>query len=483
MAVVIAKGSISARSLPILRLTGSSLLILTLAGCASFSPDGGMTPVAGQVSSEIGASTHKIDSPAAAEAADTRVKALLAKPITAESAAQIALLSNRGLQAEYNALGITEASYIQASLPPNPSIGLERVATGGSLEIERRVVANLLSLITLPQRSAIAKTQFEAARQRAIEATFRTAADARRAFYKAVASRQIATSLEQARGSVGVAAELTKKMGETGAASKLDQARASAFYAELSNDLARARMSATADREALTRALGLWGADINYRLPARLPAMPPIQTAKQVEADAVRKRVDLIAARLELDATAKTLGLSKATRFVSMLDGGLRSNTEKETTDGITERSSPIGFEIDLQIPIFDLGETNVRRSKETYMQAVNHLMEKAVNVRSEAREAYATYRGSYDVAQLYQARILPLRNTINEQALLQYNGMLIDVFELLTTAREGIESDVAAIAARRDFFLASVDFQTSVIGGRPGSSGTRMAASAPDAD
>ena len=118
-------------------------------------------------------------------------------------------------------------------------------------------------------------------------------------------------------------------------------------------------------------------------------------------------------------------------------------------------------------------------------MQAVNRLMEKAVNVRSEARQAYGTYRGSYDVARQYQARILPLRQTINEQALLQYNGMLIDVFELLTTAREGIESNVAAIEARRDFFLASVDFQTAIIGGGSGadSGESRVAAADSDAD
>ncbi len=41
-------------------------------------------------------------------------------------------------------------------------------------------------------------------------------------------------------------------------------------------------------------------------------------------------------------------------------------------------------------------------------------------------------YRGSYDIARQYQNSILPLRRTINEQALLEYNGMLIDVFELL---------------------------------------------------
>ncbi|OYY59806.1 MAG: copper resistance protein, partial [Rhizobiales bacterium 35-66-30] len=123
-------------------------------------------------------------------------------------------------------------------------------------------------------------------------------------------------------------------------------------------------------------------------------------------------------------------------------------------------------FELEIQIPIFDGGEVNVRRSRETYMQAVNRLMEKAVNVRSEARAAYLTYRGSYDIARQYQNSILPLRRTINEQALLEYNGMLIDVFELLTTARESIATNVAAIFAKRDFFIATVDFETAIIGG-----------------
>jgi ABC-type Zn2+ transport system substrate-binding protein/surface adhesin len=64
------------------------------------------------------------------------------------------------------------------------------VCTGADLEIERRLVANILALLTLPARSEIARTQFEAARYKAIEATFRLAAETRRAFYRAVAARQ-----------------------------------------------------------------------------------------------------------------------------------------------------------------------------------------------------------------------------------------------------------------------------------------------------
>ena len=43
-------------------------------------------------------------------------------------------------------------------------------------------------------------------------------------------------------------------------------------------------------------------------------------------------------------------------------------------------------------------------------MAAANRLAERAVNVRSEAREAYLRYRGNFDLARHYQSRVLPLR-------------------------------------------------------------------------
>jgi outer membrane protein TolC len=99
--------------------------------------------------------------------------------------------------------------------------------------------------------------------------------------------------------------------------------------------------------------------------------------------------------------------------------------------------------------------------------RAVNRVIEKAVNVRSEARQAYQTYRGTYDVVRHYEREILPLRQIITEQTLLNYNGMLIDVFQLLADARARIDTNVLAANARRDFWLAKVDLHTAVVGGR----------------
>jgi outer membrane protein TolC len=440
---------------------------LLLAGCAGFSPDGGMSFVQHATRSEIGKDTVKITSEADARLARARIESLRAQPLTMDNAVQIALLNNRGLQAAYNELGISEADFVAASLPPNPRISLSRIAGGGIVETEFGIIANLLALFTIPARREIAEHRFSAAQHRAVEATFRLAADTRRAWIRAVAGHELAGFLVQARTSADTAADLMRRLGETGAANKLDQARAAAFSAEIGIRLAQARLRERAEREALVRLLGLWGEDLNIRLPASLPPLPrSIAPATGIEAEAIRKRVDLQMARRELQATAHSLGLVEATRYVSLLELGGMGKHERERTGDGTEKTTRIGPALEIEIPIFDLGETSKRRAQETYMAAVNRLAEKAVNVRAEARTAWQAYRATHDIARKYQTSVLPLRKIVSDEALLRYNGMLIDVFDLLTTAREQIDSTIAAIEARRDFLLAEVDFQAAIIGG-----------------
>ena len=146
------------------RLSLLAAVTLLLGGCVSVTPDGGMGPVAERVSRDISKEAIKVTTEAEAASARQRSASLLARPLSADSAVQVALLSNRGLQAEYNALGISEAAYVEASLPPSPTISFARIAGGGELEIERRLVANVLALITFPPAAASHRSEFEAAR-------------------------------------------------------------------------------------------------------------------------------------------------------------------------------------------------------------------------------------------------------------------------------------------------------------------------------
>jgi len=423
-----------------------------------------------------------IRNPEQAAAARAKIERLLSRPLTARAAVQVALLNNRGLQAAYNELGIAETTMVEASLPPSPTISLQRISGDVEIEIERRIVGDILKLATLPVRSEIAGDRFRQAQLRAAAATLRTAAEARRAYYRSIAAAEIVGFLDQAAATAQITSQLAKRLGESGAMNKLDQAREQVFHAEITAQLAKARQQAAGERERLVRVMGLWGSDLAFRIGNSLPPLPNRpRSAPTVETQAVARRIDLQIGRIELDALAKSFGLTQATRFLNLLELSAVGKTIVNKPTG--ERIRDLGFEAQLQIPLFDFGETRVREAEQTYMQAVNRLLAKAVNVRSEARDSYAAYRASYDIARQYRREVLPLRKIISDEMLLRYNAMQVDVFSLLTEARQRIASTSAAIEAERNFRLAETNLDAALIGGStapPESTATASATSEP---
>src|SRR5260370_13180907 len=162
------------------------LAALLLSGCASFSPDGGMTVVADLAGEVIRKDVISIRTADDAERARELVGRLLRRTLTVDSAVQIALLNNRGLQASYNELALAEADMVRESLPPHPTFSMFRIVGDGAVEADRQVVGNILALSTLPFRTESARQRFQQAQLRAAEETLRLAADVRRADLRAV---------------------------------------------------------------------------------------------------------------------------------------------------------------------------------------------------------------------------------------------------------------------------------------------------------
>lgn len=467
------------------RYFARSLLVLGalgLSGCAAFSPDGGMTTVSELTSQTIRKDVAFVRTAEGASAVDARVHQLLSRTLSAETAVQVALLNNKGLQAAYNELALAETDLVEQSLPPNPVFSVSRISGDGASEIERQVVGDILALATLPFRSDITRERFRQAQLRAALVTLRLAADVRRAYVRAVAGNEMVVLLTDAKATAESTAQLAAKLDETGSVNKLDQAREQVFYAETTADLATARQATTSAREKLARLMGLWDDGLDFRLPNALPPLPCRPLAlPSIEADAVGHRIDLQIARLELAALAKSLNLTEATRFVTLLDlAGISRRTQDPEGAPFRER----GFDVQFQIPIFDGGEVRVRQAAETYSLAFNRLTERAVNVRSEARDAYRVYRSTYDIASHYQREIIPLRKIITEEMQLRFSSMQVDIFALLAEARQRLASLRGAIDAKQNFFLAQSELQTAVNGGGAPASGvdnpTNIAAAAP---
>lgn len=448
-----------------MRLTVAASAVLVLAGCASFSPDGGMGRVADLTKERTGQSVSLQRTEQDGSAAKVRVADILKQPLSADTAVELALLNNRGLQANLNQLGIAESNLVQAGRPANPLFSFGRMSGSGIVEIDRAVMFSVLSLLTLPRATEIQQRNFEQAQFQAAYEAVGVASEARRAYFGAVAAQELVRYYGQVKEAADASNELARRMVLAGNFNKLAQMREQAFYADATASLARAQQQSLADRERLTKLLGLSGGQLSFKLPDRLPDLPKAPTQPvDAERTALEKRLDVMMAKRAAASTASAFGLTKATRFINVLEVGYTNKSESGSP-----RAN--GFEIELELPLFDFGSVRTNRAEATYMQAVNRTAEVAVNAQSEVRESYGAYRTAFDLAKHYRDEVVPLRKRISEENMLRYNGMLISVFELLADSREQVRSVADYVQSLRDFWVAETNLQSALTGRSPGGS------------
>ncbi len=460
------------------RIVALALVSATLAGCASFSADGGFGSVEATSKERLGKEVKWARTDEERAALKTRVDELLAKPLSADEAVQLALFNNRGLQAGFHELGIREADLVQAGRLPNPHFSMLRASQSvdGTREykIEQALTFNLFALITMPLAIEVEQRNFEQTQRMVALEVARLASETRKAYFMAVASEETVRYQAKVKQAADAGAELARQMALVGNVSKLRQAREQGFYADAALNLARAEQTNRANRERLARLLGV-STSQGFKLPERLPDLPAAaDDLPAVEQTALDRRLDLQAIHLETQALANNLGLSKATRFINVLEFG-----PARVLEGTKDSDYKKGYEISFELPLFDWGSSKVAKAEAIYMQAVERAAEAVVNARSEVREAYSAYRTSYDIARHYRDEIVPLNKRIADENLLRYNGMLIGVFDLLADARVQITSVNSSIEALRDFWIARSDLDMALLG-RPSLPGAAKAAAAP---
>ncbi|MCO5975422.1 TolC family protein [Ideonella sp. NS12-5] len=442
-----------------LRLSLSALSLAVLAGCATFSGNGGMDEVAALTQARTGQTPQAHGTDTVPEAVQARVQALLAQPLGADQAVELALIQQPGLQARFDELAQAEAERVRAGRLPNPVLSLGRLAGGGALEVDRALTVDLLGWLAWPVRDGVAERQWRSAQWQAAVAAVGQGLAARQAWVDAVAVQQQLALQDRLQAVADTAAELVQAMARAGNVPALTQLREQAFQTETRLQGAQARQAALAARERLVRALGLDADAPRLSLPEHLPALPnQPRSLSEAEQAAIDQRLDVQMARLAAEATAQDLGLSRATSWVNVLEAGVQ---DKHARGEPTQR----GAELTLELPLFDFGSTRRADAEARYRQALHRTAQVALEARSEVREAYAAYRSAYDAAQVHSRELLPLRQKIADEMLLRYNGMLIGTSELLDDARSRTAAASAALAAQRAFWQADARLQAALAG------------------
>ena len=431
-----------------------------LGGCATFSKDGGFGAVQDATQKHIKQEVVWPKTEAEQNKIDERVKALLAQRMDVERAVQVALLNNKGLQANLYSLGISESDLVQAGRLPNPKFSMLYTRNNGDYKIEQILTFNIFSLLTMPKMQEIERQRFEQIKKTTAFEVLRLAIYTRIAYFNAVAATEQVRYSEQVKESAEASAEFARRMLKAGNFNKLQQVREQSFYADAALDYGKANNKQVSAYEALSRLLGVSVDQLN--LEERLPDLPKSITELQpFEKAAFEQRLDLQAIRFETDALAKQLGLTKTTRFLNVLEIG-----PARVLEGRRGEPYKKGVELSFELPLFDWGTARVARAESIYMQSVNRAAQVAINAQSEIREAYNTYRTNYDVTKHIRDEIVPLRKKILQENQLRYNGMLISPFELFGDARAQVTSVKSYIESLREFWVADSTLQMTLIGG-----------------
>lgn len=444
-----------------LRIT-ALLLSSWLAGCSTFSADGGFDAVAGAARTRLGLEVRWPRSADERAKRDARVAELLSHPLAPDDAVQIALLANHGLQAAFQQLGISEADLVQAGRLPNPRFTLRRSSGGGDADTEATLTFNVLSLVAAPYLQTLEKRRFDEVQSAVIEDIIQLAEVTRIAYFTALAARDSLQYAWQVKNAAQISAELAHRMLSAGNWNRLDQARQQGFYLEALQQLALAESADAAASAELRRLLGIAEQTTPLQLAEHLPDLPHnLFEPPDLEQSALRTRIDLQLMHVQLDELARRLKLTKATRFVDVLDAG-----PTRVRNGARQAPVETGFEVSLVVPLFDTGDARVRRSEARYAQAVERFTQAAIDARAEVFAAMAQYRAAFDMAVRERDDIMPARKSIADQDLLRYNASQVSVFELLADARDRIRSANDYIGRLRDFWIAKTHLDTVLMAG-----------------
>lgn len=440
------------------KLTMISLgIAIALGGCASFSADGGLGDVKKITAQHIKQEVVWAKNLDAQKQASDQVSALLNDCINADEAVQIALLNNKGLQAAFYDLGISEADIVQAGRLPNPKFSMLYARNNGDYKIEQALTFNIFSLIVMPRILAVERQNFEKTKQHVALEVLKLAFETRMAYFNAVAANQHLDYSEQVKESAEASAELAKRMVKAGNWSALEQANEQNYYAQAMQEFSLAKQQKVNNLEALSRTLGV--APEMIQLQERLPDLPKTTAVLQtIEKDAFKQRLDLQAMRQDTESLAKQLGLTKTTRFINVLEIGPARVLEGQRSDPYKK-----GVDISFELPLFDWGGAKVARAEAVYMQAVNRAAQLVTNAQSEIRVAHSQYLTSYEIAKQYRDDIVPLSKKVSEENLLRYNGMLISPFTLFTDARAQVNNVNTYISKLHEFWLADTALQRSL--------------------
>lgn len=426
-----------------------AVLMTLLASCASVSRREGAEQVQALLQTRVPDARVWDQDPSTA-AVEARVAELIAAPLTPVTAQQLALLKNPGIAAEYARLGIAQADVVEASRIGNPDFSGSAIRGGGVSIITTGLSAPLADLLLLPSRRRFAEGEYDRAQHLIAARLVGLAADIKQAWYDAAGAQQVAAMRDAVARAAGASADLAQRYYEAGNISALEfkLEQASASQARIAATTARAE--STRARLALNAQMGLSG-EMAARWQLDVPLAAPVDDEDGLEtlqSLAREHRLDLLAARREVDLLGDALGVARRWRLLGRIDIGVERERE---TDG----SKLTGPTLSLAIPLFNQGQAAIARAEAQLEIGRAELARLELQIDNDVRLGRERVAAMRDIAEDYRVNLVPQREAIVRHESDRNNFMLIGAFELLLSKQQEFDAYEAYLDAVRDYWLA----------------------------
>ncbi|APR78706.1 Hypothetical protein A7982_04053 [Minicystis rosea] len=400
-----------------------------------------------------------------AVASDTSedARAILEQPLTADASVRVALLNNRALRASLREIGIARGQLVQAGLPPNPTVEVELrrpPAQGEALRKSFAVEYDLTSAILVPQRADAARADLEAARYRSAAAVVSTGYEVRAAFLALQAAMARHAIGSRVLDAFAAGRDAARALLAAGNIPELDFTTQEAAYQAARVTIAQLELSVLDRREQVNRLLGLHGEQTTWTADGTLPPVPEaLDLPDDLERKSIQASLELAETRSRLEGIARRTGLARTEGWLPDLSVTL--NAEQDGP-GYT-----VGGGLRLTLPLFDRKQGTIAAREAELDTLLERYHGAAVDIRSFARELRNRVASTHARARHLQEVVVPTRRRVLEQAILQYNGMQIGVFQLLQARREELDAELGLVEAQRDFWTASAAVDALLTGRR----------------
>lgn len=350
--------------------------------------------------------------------ARTAVEAMLEGGVTLAESVSIAFLASPELQLSLEDLEIARADLVKASTPPNP-LGFFGVRqTGGAFAAyypddssSFGVMMNVMSLLTMPDRRAIATHALE--RQRFVAADQITSLGVRvtEAWLDYAAALRIMALRERSVAAARATLDRIILQAANGQRfSALDVAVERNGLYSIETTAIRASLDVASTRAKLGELLGLAGWRDDWKILPELPPLPPTDPdLTTLEAEAMQMRLDIQAASKTVDSRLRELAMTRRFRWLGVLEVG----AFQDRSVGGTTFTGPSAV---VDLPLFDQRQAELLAGDAKLRSSMRRLELVQLSARTQIRTHAQEMRTTRQLLEQYERSIVPNQRQIAAQ-------------------------------------------------------------------